>query len=79
MPACDEALRANVGRFFCPVLMCILKRKADIAVRRIRGLKPQGRVIRFVLLLYVVSLLERCGDIEKNPGPSDNQMLRDFI
>ncbi|KAK7474126.1 hypothetical protein BaRGS_00034655, partial [Batillaria attramentaria] len=31
------------------------------------------------ILLYFVSLLERCGDVEPNPGPMDENSLSDFL
>ena len=45
----------------------ILCTRADIATKRVRGLTPRGRAIRVVILL--VSLSGRCGDVETGNQP----------
>lgn len=79
MPACAELLRAKTGTFV-GVLLGILARKAERAARRrCPTLKLRWRITVAVLLLCMPLVcprvfMDQCGDVEKNPGPTEQAM-----
>ena len=77
MPASTLAFRATCGTFY-PTLMCILERKVKLFLQMRMNTtqlssRLEGVLFGFTLVyLFWGSLLLQCGDIELNPGPSDN-------
>lgn len=73
MPVSFEQHRITTGKFQ-PVLMNILLRKAIAARMKVslRTKRMTRGVIGLLSVLAVFILLLRCNDVERNPGPFDD-------
>eukprot|EP00745_Piridium_sociabile_P026264 TRINITY_DN4177_c0_g2_i1.p1 TRINITY_DN4177_c0_g2~~TRINITY_DN4177_c0_g2_i1.p1 ORF type:complete len:339 (+),score=59.47 TRINITY_DN4177_c0_g2_i1:148-1164(+) len=81
MPSASTVFRAVCGSFHPVYMAFMFKRAREKAASRIAMLTPRTRTDGVTLglllsLMFWGSLLLRCGDVERNPGPPPEDKLR---
>ena len=73
MPACLLSFRAKCGGFLWIFLSFMRKRVVHYQVSFVRTLRFHSMRLSLAFVMVMATLLERCGDVEKNPGPGSKQ------